>query len=300
MLELKVFQSESAKAIADRYAFFANHPDRPRKGHKPRPFFQALSALTGAGKTPMLAQAVSLMRGYFGTEPIVLWMSKARSVVAQTYTNFSGGKYTELVDGFRVVYIQNINPTLIADGTTPLLLMTTTGLFNNKEQSEGTLNIYKKDNDLFGDHSPWDRLIERLSGTKRRPLIIVYDEGHNLSEQQTELLSELGPDAYLLASATLKLPEIFQQSVIQPIKLWVDELEDPATLAALGATDEDGQPEAERFITTVASSDKVVAAQLVKKAIQFDGTTAAMERCLDDLMGRMVVLNEEIASQAHS
>ena len=296
MLELKGFQSESAKTIADRYAFFADHPDRPRKGHKPRPFFQALSALTGAGKTPMLAQAVSLMRGHFGTEPIVLWMSKARSVVAQTYTNFSGGKYTELVDGFRIVHIQNINPTLIADGTTPLLLMTTTGLFNNKEQSEGTLNIYKKDNDLFGDHSPWDRLIERLSGTKRRPLIIVYDEGHNLSEQQTELLSELEPDAYLLASATLRLPANFQQSVIQPIKLWVDESKDPATLAALGATDEDGQPEAERFITTTASSDKVVAAQLVKKAIQFDGTTAAMERCLDDLMGRMTVLNEEIAT----
>ena len=297
MLELKVFQSECAKAIADRYAFFASHPDRPRKGNKPRPYFQALSALTGAGKTPILAQAVSLMRGYFGTEPIVLWMSKARSVVAQTYTNFSGGKYTELADGFRVVYIRNISPTLIADGTTPLLLMTTTGLFNNKEQSDGTLNIYKKDNDLFGDHSPWDRLIERFSGTKRRPLIIVYDEGHNLSEQQTDLLSELGPEAYLLASATLKLPANFQQSVIQPIKLWVDELKDPALLAALGATDEVGQPEAERFITTVASSDKVVAAQLVKKVIQFDGTTAAMERCLDALIGRMVVLNEEIVTR---
>ena len=296
MLELKVFQSESAKTIADRYVFFANHPDRPRKGHKPRPFFQALSALTGAGKTPILAQAVSLMRGHFGTEPIVLWMSKARSVVAQTYTNFSGGKYTDLVDGFRVVHIQHMSPTLLADGTMPLLLMTTTGLFNNKEQSEGTLNIYKKDNDLFGDHSPWDRLIERLSGTERRPLIIVYDEGHNLSEQQTELLSELEPDAYLLASATLKLPANFQQSVIQPIKLWVDESDDLAALAAHGATAEDGQPEAERFITTAASSDKVVAAQLVKKAIQFDGTTAAMERCLDDLMGRMAVLNKEIAT----
>ena len=294
MLELKVFQSESAKTIADRYVFFANHPDRPRKGHKPRPFFQALSALTGAGKTPILAQAVSLMRGHFGTEPIVLWMSKARSVVAQTYTNFSGGKYTDLVDGFRVVHIQHMNPTLIADGTMPLLLMTTTGLFNNKEQSEGTLNIYKKDNDLFGDHSPWDRLIDRLSGTERRPLIIVYDEGHNLSEQQTELLSELEPDAYLLASATLKLPANFQQSIIQPIKLWVDESDDLAALAAHGATAEEGQPEAQRFITTAASSDKVVAAQLVKKAIQFDGTTAAMERCLDDLMGRMAVLNKEI------
>jgi type III restriction enzyme len=74
LLELKVFQSESAKTIADRYAFFANHPDRPRKGNKPRPFFQALSALTGAGKTPVLAQAVMLMRAHFCAEPIVLWI----------------------------------------------------------------------------------------------------------------------------------------------------------------------------------------------------------------------------------
>jgi type III restriction enzyme len=58
-----------------------------------------------------------------------------------------------------VVNIQSIRPELIADGTTPLLLMTTTGLFNNKEQSEGALNTYSKDSDLFGDRSPWARLI---------------------------------------------------------------------------------------------------------------------------------------------
>jgi len=297
LLELKVFQSESAKTIVDRYAFFANHPDRPRKGTKPRPFFQALSALTGAGKTPILAQAVALMRAHFGTEPIVLWMSKARSVVAQTYTNFSGGKYSEIVEDFRVINIQSLSPELIADGSTPLMLMTTTGLFNNKDQSEGALNIYQKDNDLFGDRSPWERLIERLDGGKRRPLLIVYDEGHNLSEQQTELLAELEPDAYLLASATLKLPSNFQKSVIQPITLWVEEAEGVASFAALKAADESGHPEAERFITTAVRSDQVVEAQLVKKAIQFDGTTATMESCVDDLIKRMQLLSEEIADR---
>ena len=284
--------------MADRYAFFANHPDRPRKGSKARPFFQALSAITGAGKTPILAQAVVLMRGHFGTEPIVLWMSKARSVVAQTYINFSGGKYSEIIEGFRVINIQGLTPKLITDGSTPLLLMTTTGLFNNKDQSEGALNIYKKScNDLFGDQSPWERLIERPHDGKRRPLLIVYDEGHNLSEQQTELLAELEPDAYLLASATLKLPANFQKSVIQPIKLWVEEADDSQRFAELGAADEHGKLEAERFITTAVSSEKVVAAELVKKAIQFDGTTATMERCLDDLMKRMEVLNSEIVAR---
>ena len=298
MLELKVFQSESAKMMADRYAFFANHPDRPRKGTKPRPFFQALSALTGAGKTPILAQAVVLLRAHFGTEPIVLWMSKAKSVVAQTYTNFSGGgKYSDIVEDFRVINIQDLSPELIDDGSAPLLLMTTTGLFNNRDQSEGALNIYKKDADLFGDRSPWERLIERKHEGKRRPLLIVYDEAHNLSEQQTELLAELEPEAYLLASATLKLPSNFQKSVIQPIKLWIDEAEDSKPLLALMAAGPDGTPEAERFITTAVSSDKVVAAELVKKAIQFDGTTAAMERSLDDLMKRMEVLTGEISAR---
>ncbi|HEY3276301.1 MAG TPA: DEAD/DEAH box helicase family protein [Syntrophorhabdaceae bacterium] len=299
MFEPKIFQSECAKLMADRYAFFANHPDRPRRGNKPRPFFQALSALTGAGKTPILAQAVAHMRMYFSGEPIVLWMSKARSVVAQTFTNFSpGGKYDEILDGFRVINIQDLTPTLITDATTPLLVMTTTGLFNNKDQSAGVLNIYKRDNDLFGDKSPWDRLIERTDDGKRRPLLIVYDEGHNLSEQQANLLTELETDAYLLASATLKLPANFQKSVIQPIRLWVEESDDRNTFEALRAVNNDGQAEAEQFITTVVSSEKVVNAQLVKKAIQFDGTTAPMEHCIDDLMKRLTTLNNEIVARS--
>lgn len=298
-LELKVFQSDAAKTIADRYAFFSAHPYRPRKGRQPRPFFQALSALTGAGKTPILAQAVALMRSHFSSEPIVFWMSKAKSVVAQTYGNFSaGGKYAEIIDGFRVINISQLNPSYISDGSTPLMVMATTGLFNNKDQSEGALNIYKKDADHFGELSPWERLIERKDGAKRRPLLIVYDEGHNLSEQQTELLAELEPDGYLLASATLKLPSNFNKAVIQPIKLWVEESsEDVAAFKALGAVNDDGVPDAQRFVTSVVSSEKVVLAQLVKKAIQFDGSTAAMEKCLDDLHRRLELIDAEIVSR---
>ena len=295
MLELKVFQSRAAELIAKRYAYFAAHPDRPRKGVKPRPFFQALSALTGAGKTPILAQAVALMRAYFSAEPIVFWMSKARSVVAQTYSNFSaGGKYCEIVEDFRIINVAQLTPQLISDSETPLLIMATTGLFNNKDQSAGALNIYKRDDDLFGDQSPWERLIERTGNGKRRPLLVVYDEGHNLSPQQTELLAELEPDAYLLASATMKLPENFNKSIIQHINLWIDdasnEIEEFADLKAM----EDGRPSLKRFITTAIDSEAVVDAQLVKKAIQFNGTTARMERCLDDLVARLETLREEI------
>ncbi|EIF29507.1 hypothetical protein BCh11DRAFT_04952 [Burkholderia sp. Ch1-1] len=296
MLDLKVFQNHAAQLIADRYAFFANHPDRPWKGGKtPRPFFQALSAITGAGKTPVLAQSVALMRTHFSSEPIVFWMSKAKSVVAQTFTNFSGGKYSEIVEGFTVINMGQLNPGLISDGSTPLLVLATTGLFNNRDQAAGALNIYKQDEDLFGKQSPWERLIERSDNGKRRPLVIVYDEGHNLSPQQTELLAELEPDAYLLASATLKLPDAFNKSVIQHIKLWVDDAAgDVAAFKDLHAVNEHGEPDAGRFVTTTVKSEDVVDAQLVKRAIQFDGTTAAMEHCLDELTSRLVVLQEEI------
>lgn len=298
MLELKVFQSNAAKSISDRFAFFANHEDRPRKGKKPRPYFQAVSALTGAGKTPILAESVAQMRAHFGCEPIVFWMSKAKSVVAQTYTNFSGGgKYSQIIDGFRVINVSQLIPDLIQDSSTPLLIMATTGLFNNKDQSAGALHIYKQDADLFGDKSPWERLIERSNGEQRRPLVIVYDEGHNLSEQQTEILSELEPDAYLLASATLKLPENFNKSVVQPIRLWVEEAEDLDAFRAVGAVNQDGVPDARLFITTAVNSQAVVDAELVKKAIQFDGTTSTMEACLDDVMVRMETLEVEIAAR---
>lgn len=294
MIQLKTFQSDAARLIVDRYALF--HKFRPmRPGGRPRPFFQALSSLTGSGKTPILAQAVTLLRGHYSVEPIILWMSKARSVVGQTKTNFSaGGKYHEILEGFRVEAIQDMEPTMLEDGSLPLILTTTTGVFNNKDQVAGQLKIYKTDQDLFGETSPWDRLKQRLTSEgKRRQLLIVYDEGHNLSEQQATILGELDADGYLLASATMSLPEGFQKSVVQHLLTWVEEIEDVEALAKVRATDEKGQADGGAFITTAIPSDKVVDAQLVKRAIQFDGTTSAMERCLDDLTDRMDLLRSE-------
>lgn len=98
MKEIK-FQNDAAFQIARRYAFFANHDLRSYTRKSADPFFQALGALTGAGKTPILAETVTLIRNELHGEPIVLWMSKARSVVTQTYNNFNGGKYAPLIEG---------------------------------------------------------------------------------------------------------------------------------------------------------------------------------------------------------
>ena len=217
-------------------------------------------------------------------------------MVGQTLTNFSGdGKYSHLIDGFRVISVGSLSPQVISDATTPLLITTTTGLFNNKEQSEGNLHIYQKDNDLFGDESPWERLVSRRSGTTRRPLVIVYDEGHNLSEQQAAILAELEPDAYLVASATLRLPEPFKKSVVQPLVLWAEEADEVAAFKKLDATAEkSGEIEPELFITTSVDSKAVVKAGLVKLALQFDGTTASMERSIDDLFNRLQLVEDEV------
>lgn len=303
-IELKPFQIRAAKQIADRYAYFAGHDYRPTyKGKLPRPFYQALSAITGAGKTPVLAETVALMRTHMGVEPIVFWMSKAKSVVQQTYTNFSsGGKYAEIVDAFNVIRASQLAPTLIADGGSPLIVMATTGLFNNKEQADGALNIYKKDQDLFGDQSPWERLIARDVGGVRRPLIVVYDESHNLSEQQTQILAELEPEAYLLASATLKLPANFAKTVLAPQESWVEEAggegDGAERFGQLNAANDEGEPDANAFAITAVDSNAVINAELIKTSIQFDGTTAPMERCLDELYHRLELIEQEIEARS--
>ncbi|EOD9008967.1 DEAD/DEAH box helicase family protein [Enterobacter hormaechei] len=298
MIKLKEFQAKAASTIAQRYAFFAGHPERPFKGPKPRPFFQALSAITGAGKTPILAQAISDIRSMVKGEPIVFWMSKAKTVVAQTHSNFAdGGKYAEIIDGFKPVTVSQLTPELISDSSTALLILATTGLFNQEDQEEGGLNIYKTGADKFGGKSAWNRLIERDHNGIRRPLFIVYDEGHNFSEQQTKILRQLEPEAYLLASATLKLPELFYKEVIFHINSWFEDVEseNADALIKLGAVNpKNGRASCEHFTTTTVHSEKVVEAQLIKRAIQFDGTTAPLEQSLDSLIDRLDIIENEI------
>src|SRR4051794_26588225 len=104
-IELKPFQREASDTIVRRYHELVSDPKRPMVyAGWPVPFYQALSALTGAGKTPILADAVAQIRASMSGEPIVLWISKAKAVVEQTAANFQGGgKYAHLIEGFMPV-----------------------------------------------------------------------------------------------------------------------------------------------------------------------------------------------------
>src|SRR4051794_7429498 len=95
-LTLIKFQAEAARQIADRFELLNSDPDgRPMFTRRYAvPFFQGLSALTGAGKTLILAQAVADMATGMPISPVVLWVTRLRVVVEQTFLRLRpGGPY---------------------------------------------------------------------------------------------------------------------------------------------------------------------------------------------------------------
>ncbi|MGD0643262.1 MAG: DEAD/DEAH box helicase family protein [Roseiarcus sp.] len=283
-IELLSFQIRASQQIVNRFLKLQADPKRPAE-HKAWdvPFYQALSALTGAGKTPILADAVAQMRTASPLEPIVLWISKARAVVEQTYANFtSGGKYAHLIAPFESVYLSEITPHQIGDASTPFVALATVGTFNQKDKADGTLLVHQEGDDS-GDASLWDALIKREAATgQRRPLIIVYDEGHNLSDQQTELLLELEPDAILVASATMRTPGRLGR-MIERLKDagWSDEVQD------------DTKKLVRSCLITAVSSKAVVDAGLVKKQVVIGGYESVMEAMLDEMLDAMAIAHQK-------
>ena len=262
-IQLIEFQQIAANTIAERFSELLNDPAAPTVTRQWQTFFyQALSAITGSGKTPILADAVTQMRAHLTGEPLVLWVSKSRVVVDQTLANFqAGGKYENLIEGFIAGKLSELRAEGLNDLRTPRLLLATTGSFNQKNKGDGTLRVHKQADDTLPGPL-WEALRARSVSGKRRPLIIVYDEGHNLTDQQTDLLLELEPEALLVASATLRTaPRLLRM---------IERLHDH------GWSDE-------RLITQVKSSD-VVKAGLVKNQIVLGGYETSMELTLEPML----------------
>lgn len=262
MISLFPFQIEASTTIAERYREFILDSERPhQRGYGPLPFYQSLHALTGAGKTPILADAVTQMRTIHSVEPIVLWISKAKVVVEQTLANFvDGGKYYHLIDRFTATALRDCSPNDIEDTSTGLILLGTVATFNSKERGDRLIFDARQDK---GGLSLWDTLIYRkVAGEVKRPLFIVYDEGHNLTDQQADLLLELHPDAIILATATPRLP-LKLAAIVDILKY-------------NGYTDES--------LRTSIHSTAVVDAELVKRAVQLGGYVTAEEVAISALM----------------
>lgn len=265
MIELLEFQKKAATTMAERFAQYRADPVVTGTQHHQRrvPFFQALASITASGKTVILADVVASIGAILPVPPIVLWLSKGKVVVEQTLANLlPGGKYHHLLGNAEVCPLAEYDAGAVAEISKPIIYFATVGTFNQKDKENGSLVIYRCDIDT-ADRSAWDALKERRNEAGvRRPLIVVYDEAHNLSDQQTDLLMELEPDAFLLASATMRLPERLAREV--------------ETLRVNGWTHDS-------LITTV-DSNAVAESGLVKNTLVLGGYQSPMEETVSALL----------------
>ena len=195
-IELLDFQQEAASKLVDAaVGYFTKGHDI--FGGRPVPFVGQLKAVTGAGKTPILADVVGRLK-----PAIILWTTKYGAVVDQTVTNLLG-KYRHLLGKGNIEVINFSEVTSPAqweylierqDGFT--VIVSTVAMWNSSEKDE-RLNVHRPCSD-WGARTRWDRL--KLD--RKRPLWVVYDEAHNTTTDQVELLDDLNPAGFFVASAS--------------------------------------------------------------------------------------------------
>jgi len=250
----------------------------PKYGMSPIPFLGQLRAVTGAGKTPILARVV----GGLGSG-LVLWTSRSSAVVEQTYNNLRG-KYAPLLP-IATKVLRDIpgqsewrNLIQAADGLTIWVL--TVASWNEAESAqtagsqEARLNLHRPHPDWAGDTSPWDQLRNEL----RRPLWIVSDESHNQSSVQLEQLAELRPKGFFMASATPVENERFTR--------WKEALSGDPTWSTL----------AKAGIVSVRTRD-VVEAELLKTTIDLIDYNSGTEESLDGTIEALRQLDEAATAE---
>ncbi len=274
MVQLRDFQQQASDQIAERFRRYSQDPStRGLESRRRRvPFFQALAAITASGKTVMLADAVAGIAAGLPVAPVVLWLSMGKVVVEQTFANLApGGRYHHLLGGTSVELMAAYDPLTVQEAETSVLYFATVGTFNQKDKERGDRLIYKSDIDDQAT-STWDGLKLRTDGAGvRRPLLVVYDEGHNLTDQQTDLLLELAPDAFLVASATMKLPARLAKE-IEHLR-------------------EDGW--ADHELVTEVSPTAVADSGLIKSTLLLAGYEAPMEETVGELLRDLAAVRTE-------
>lgn len=203
--DLKPYQTQAADALAGMIQEYPS--DRLKKKYDTEtgellPLLCRLRAITGAGKTPILALTAKQMGN-----AVILWTTNRGAIIAQTKANLSsGGKYAGLLpEGTDVHDLSEMGPedwTETMGATTGLtILLATVASFN---QDSDKLNIHKDRNGT----THWKMLGGIGPDSRTRPLYVFYDEGHGATANQFRRLRELKPKAFLLASAS-PLPDEF-------------------------------------------------------------------------------------------
>lgn len=167
------------------------------------PFMGHMTAITGAGKTPILASVVA------GIGPaIVIWTTNRSVVVDQTATKL-GGVYRHLLPPktsiLGEVPVAN-DWRAVVDQTDGLTIWCmTVGKWNalddsTKNTKAARLSVHRTNEDIAGTQSSW----AQLSDVQRRgrPVWVVYDESQGVTDAQLDQLLALNPIGILAASGT--------------------------------------------------------------------------------------------------
>ncbi|MBE3554051.1 MAG: DEAD/DEAH box helicase family protein [Thermicanus sp.] len=170
------------------------------------PFVCRLKAITGAGKTPILAVTASRLK-----TGIVLWTTPRGAVVSQTYDNLKpGGKYADLLpEGTSILMLPEMSEAdwmSVLNATHGLsILLATVASFN---QDGNMLRVHRKGSG--GTPSRWEMLGNYNEGvmSRHRSLYVFYDEGHGATQEQFQRLAQLNPRAFVIASASPFPPDL--------------------------------------------------------------------------------------------
>lgn len=175
---------------------------------EPIPLLAHVTAITGAGKTPILASVIG------GVGPgVVIWTSNRSVVVDQTAVNLAT-RYRHFLPAKTTIIADK--PTqdqwnLVLNGQDELVILCmTVGSWNAVSPTSGgkeRLNFRRPAADWAGATSPWTQLAQLAD----RPLWIVYDEGHGQTENQLDQLLELNPVGIIAASGTPRFSPRLEQ-----------------------------------------------------------------------------------------
>lgn len=202
--DLKPFQERAAGELAAMIQAYPGDYFKPRfdpDTGEIAPFLCRLRAITGAGKTPMLALAAQHLK-----TGIILWTTNRGAVISQTLTNLKpGGKYSSLLpEGSQVFILNELSLSdwkdIVRSEIGLTILLATVASFN---QDGDNLKIHTE---YQNGSTKWELLGGRGPELRGRSLYVFYDEGHGATERQFAKLRELSPKAFVLASAS-PLPE---------------------------------------------------------------------------------------------
>jgi type III restriction enzyme len=194
--------------------------------------------------------------------------------VDQTFANLSvGGKYRHLLGNGEVEVIKFSEiPSyaawhrILEQKTGLTILVSTVAAWNSTEKDE-RLNVHREHAD-WGEKSRWDQ----LKSERNRPLWVVYDEAHNTTSEQVELLDDLDPVGFFIASASAVKGKLQHYLTLLP-------------------------PDARAKRIASVSTRAVVDAQLLKSTISVADYDSEPEEMLRDVVERRSALEEQLRAQ---